>query len=102
MGRPRSKEKIRESLLKKGFREKHAKKGADHVYLHLFAGENPTAIYTKLSHGAKIAEYGDSLLGLMSRQLKLSKPQLLDLIDCPMDREQYLKTLVGTGHIPKL
>jgi predicted RNA binding protein YcfA (HicA-like mRNA interferase family) len=44
-------------------------------------------ISTYLSHGSK--DYGDDLLAKMSKQLYLTKSELLDLIDGKMTRKTY-------------
>lgn len=49
---------------------------------------------TKTSHGST-KDLGDSLLKEMARQLRISKVQFLDLVDCPMNREQYQQLLQG-------
>jgi len=48
-----------------------------------------TAIHTKQSPSAKNDDIGNSLLGLMARQARLSKKDFVDLIDCPMSKEDY-------------
>ena len=42
-----------------------------------------------------------SLLGKMAGQLKLSGSQLLDLIDCPMDHEDYIRILLEDGKLSR-
>ncbi|MEZ5339344.1 MAG: hypothetical protein R3F46_13925 [bacterium] len=56
-----------------------------------------TGISTFISHGTK--DYGDSLLASMSRQLHLSKQELLDFIDCRMSGADYLLLLRERGHL---
>jgi hypothetical protein len=40
-------------------------------------------VHTFLSHGVR--EYGDSLLGKMAQQLRLRRPELDALVECPLD-----------------
>ncbi|MCB1218017.1 hypothetical protein KDL44_11530 [bacterium] len=54
-------------------------------------------ISTYISHGHK--DYGDTLLALMSRQLYLSKQELLDFIDCRMGGEDYVALMQVRGHL---
>ncbi len=54
-----------------------------------------TMIYTKISHGEK--EIGDPLLSAMARQLRLTRNQLNDLIDCPLQYGDYVKILTDAG-----
>ena len=56
-------------------------------------------IHTFVSHGTK--EYGEALIGEMKKQLRLTKKEFMDLIDCPMTKEKYLRILISKGHIEK-
>ncbi|WP_424359934.1 hypothetical protein [Methanocella sp. MCL-LM] len=86
--------KIITSLEKKGF----VASESDHVMLFLYVDNKKTNIHTKISHGSR--EYGDSLLNMVKKELKLeSRNQLDDLINCPMSSEEYLGILVKNKHI---
>ncbi|WP_342508893.1 hypothetical protein [Sporosarcina sp. FSL K6-2383] len=78
---------IRSSLEKKGF----SLKETHHFMYTLYVDGKKTSIRTRLSHGLK--EYDDHLLGQMSKQLAVTKEELLDLIDCPMSYESYVELL---------
>ena len=52
-----------------------------------------TGIRTRLSHG--VAEYGSRLLNEMAHQMMLSRKELDQFVQCPMDYHQYLQ-LIGT------
>ncbi|MCB1218019.1 hypothetical protein KDL44_11540 [bacterium] len=84
---------IKRALLKNGFRLRHS----HHMEFQLFVDNKPGKIHTFLSHG--LQEYGDPLLAAMSRQLHLSKQELLDFIDCSMSGTDYLLLLRERGHI---
>ena len=91
---------IASSLKRKGF-VLDTKKGRDHDY-YIF--EHPgltTQVYTKLSRGSGYKTYQSKLLGDVSTQLKLTNPQLLQLIDCPMSAEDYVNVLKDKGVIDK-
>jgi predicted RNA binding protein YcfA (HicA-like mRNA interferase family) len=75
---PRPAREVMASLEKKGF----TKKENDHTFFHLWVDGKKTTVYTKVSHGEK--EIHDNLLGAMARQLRLSKKQFLELVDCPL------------------
>ena len=78
------------ALLRKGF---HQKSSSHHKYYWLYDGKIQTAVKTRISHGKR--EYGDNLLGQMSKQLGLdTKMQLVDLVNCPLSKEDYLDLLV--------
>ncbi|HRF13587.1 MAG: type II toxin-antitoxin system HicA family toxin [Candidatus Accumulibacter phosphatis] len=83
---------VERSLEKKGFQRKEG----DHHYFNYYtkAGKK-TQVFTKTSHGVK--ELDDSLLGMMSRQCKLSRQDFDRLIDCPLDRDSYERKLIEVG-----
>lgn len=76
---------IHSALARKGFQ----KKMGDHNFFiyHRLSDNKKTSVFTKTSHGS--SEIGDSLLGKMATQCRLSKADFLDLIDCPLEREPY-------------
>jgi hypothetical protein len=79
--------RIHKSLSTKGFNTSNN----DHIWYILYVDGKKTSIRTKISHGKK--EYDDSLLGKMAGQLRLSKNDLLELIDCPLSYEKYCDIL---------
>lgn len=83
---------VEKSLEKKGFQRKEG----DHHYFNYYtkAGKK-TKVFTKTSHGVK--ELDDSLLGMMSRQCKLTRQDFDRLIDCPLDRDSYERKLIEVG-----
>lgn len=87
----RSTREIERALLRKGFafRDNH------HRFLHFLHHGEPTGLRTHLSHG--VDEYGASLLAKVSKQLYLSKAELLRLIDCEMSGEEYAALLAERG-----
>lgn len=89
---PRKRNEVEKSLVTKGF----VSAGGDHNYFHYYskAGKK-TRVFTKTSHGAR--EIDDSLLGCMARQLKLTRRDFDNLIDCPLDRDTYEKKLTEQG-----
>ena len=84
---------MQQALERKGFRSR----SGDHRYYHFYYEGKKTSVWTKFSHGSH--EYGDPLLGAVKRQLKLTKPQMDDLFDCPLDEEGYAQLLIGQGVI---
>jgi hypothetical protein len=54
-----------------------------------------TPIYTKISHGER--EIRDKLLGVMARQLRLTRLQFLELIDCKLTEPEYVQLLRGAS-----
>ena len=90
---PRDAKDIGAGLEKKGF----IRRSNDHIFYHLIVNGKKTVINTKISHGEK--EIGDRLLGMMARQLHLNRRDFLDLVDCPLTQDDYLKMLRQAGHI---
>jgi hypothetical protein len=84
---------IAAGLLKKGF----VARESDHTFYQLSVDGRKTVINTKISHGEK--EIGDPLLGIMARQLRLSKRSFLELVDCPLSLLEYIRLLRENGHI---
>jgi hypothetical protein len=42
-----------------------------------------------LSHNSSGADIGDSLVGMMARQLGLSKRQFTEFVECSLSREDF-------------
>lgn len=84
---------IESSLSKKGFQlqSSHHK-----LYIYHVNGKK-TGIRTFISHGKK--EYGDVLLSKMKNQLKLSKEQFEDLIECPLSKEELYEIYSENGDL---
>lgn len=88
----RSGDRIERALLAKGFRREMT----HHRYRVLHVAGKPTSVRTFVSHGRK--EYGDDLLGRVRQQLGLERKQdLLRLLDCPMEYEEYVEGLRERG-----
>ena len=84
---PRKTKEIESALLAKGFR----KANRDHSYFFLHVDGKKTSVWTKISHGMR--EYSGGLLRTVVRQLRLSKSQFNDLVDCPMSGDEYVDLL---------
>ena len=77
------------NLKSKGFIDA-PNKSDDHKYLEFYY-EDRLVLYTKISHGEK--DLGDFLIKQMSHQCKLSKSEFMDLANCPLSEDEYLKIL---------
>jgi predicted RNA binding protein YcfA (HicA-like mRNA interferase family) len=73
---PKAAKEIATGLQQKGFRLRDN----DHSFFHLYVNGKKTSVYTKISHGEK--EIHDGLLGTMARQVRLSRKQFNELIEC--------------------
>jgi predicted RNA binding protein YcfA (HicA-like mRNA interferase family) len=87
--------KVREvvdGLKRKGF----SLSESDHKHLVFHVNGKKTSIFTFVSHGSN--EIDDYLINRMSIQVKLEKNQFIDLINCPLTSEDYLKELKSRGY----
>ncbi len=84
---PRKVRQVLASLKAKGFfedREGH------HIFLIYETKDGyRTDVRTRVSHQSSGGDISDGLLGAMARQVKLSRRDLEQLIDCPLSREGY-------------
>lgn len=91
----RDRETIKDSLERKGF---NLKSGGDHFRFNYISKSGfKTPVNTKLSHGTKYKTIYDNILGLMAKQCRLSKSDFLNLIDCPLSRDEYEEKLKKQG-----
>lgn len=87
--------KTHKNLLKKGFKDAD-NKSSDHKWLELFHNEK-LVLHTKISHGE--TDLGNSLIKKMSYQCNLSKDEFMDLVNCPMSKQQYFDILQRKGFL---
>lgn len=87
---PRDKSRVESSLREKGFLQDDSH---HHYYVYHTKEGKKTRAKTKTSHTKKPKDISDYLLNQMARQCFLSNTEFLELVDCPMDRDRYEKTL---------
>jgi len=85
---------VRAALCGKGFQEHNDR---DHRYFFFCHEGKRSHIYTKISHNE--SEINDYLCSAMSRQIKLTRAQFRDLIECPLTARGYSKLLIGANHL---
>lgn len=86
--------RIESALEAKGFERSEG----DHSYFVYRSVEGKkTTARTKTSRTPKMKSIGDELLGQMAKQCYLTKPQFIELVDCPLDRQVYEKLLAERG-----
>ena len=87
---------IEDNLQRKGF----VKDNSKHRYFyHEYDGKR-TGAYAYVSHGSKYKVYGDTLIKLLKRELKLNtNKQTIDLLKCPMSEGKYVEILKTNGII---
>jgi hypothetical protein len=61
----------------------------DHIFFY-FKIEGKQYRATKLSHSAR-GQVDESLLSLISKQLRLKREELQDLVACPLSEEEYFR-----------
>ena len=93
---PRQKRDIEAALTAKGF---SPGSGDHHFYVYFTLDGRKTRARTKTSHTAKMKDVPDNLLSEMAKQCKLTKPQFLDLVDCPLTRQAYETALAARGEL---
>lgn len=92
MTRPRK--TIEAALVKKGFE----KEDGDHHFFCLVDSEGKrTSVFTKTSHSPKHKDIGDPLLGQMAVQVRLSKKEFLQLVDCSLSEAKYREKVRAQG-----
>jgi len=87
---------VEAALLRKGFRQVE---GDHHRFIYWSTDEKKTPVKTKTSHGGGYKTLQDGLLGDMARQCCLTKKDFLNLIDCPLTRDEYEARLIEHGKI---
>ena len=91
MGNVRSGRDIDAALRRKGFTRDS---DGDHLrYYFTMPGKGKMRIMTLISHGAFGETIGAPLISQIARQLRLTKKQFLELIDCTMDEDGYREIL---------
>jgi hypothetical protein len=93
---PKDKRKVEEALLKKGFEDKE---GDHHFFIYHTLQGKKSSIRTKTSHMPKMKEISDGILAQMAKQCRLNKQDFMNLIDCPLSREQYEARLIEKEEI---
>ena len=88
---PRKKTDVERGLVNKGFVQSE---GDHHFFVYYTIDGRKSEAHTKTSHTQKMKEIPDNLLGAMARQCCLKRSQFLDLVDCPLSREEF-EVLLG-------
>ncbi len=84
---------VRTALLAKGFFSHHT----DHEWFVLKVAGKTAPIRTKLSHGERTVD--DWLIQRMAKQLRLTKREFLDLIQCKLSGSAYVDMLKDRGQL---
>lgn len=82
----RQRRDIDAALQRKGFRYDD---GDHHYYIYHNLAGLKTMKKTKMSKGTSHKTIGDPLLGHMARQIGITKPSFLELVDCTLDQPGY-------------
>jgi predicted RNA binding protein YcfA (HicA-like mRNA interferase family) len=83
-------DKVCKNLKKKGFVECNT-----HHKYYEFVHEGKVILHTKVSHNGQ--DINDYLISQMKSQCMLSKQEFLDLVNCPLSLEEYVKILKNKG-----
>ena len=90
------KRKVENAICSKGFQIDN---DHHHFFIYYTIDGRRTSVRTHTSHTPK-GGINDFLIGKMSKQCRLRKPQFLDLVNCPLAREAYEKILRVQNYIP--
>ena len=93
---PRPRKSVESTLRAKGF---EMAGGDHHYFVYVTKGGRKTRARTKTSRSPKFRDIADNVLGQMARQCLLTKPEFLQLVDCPMQRDDYERRLADQGEI---
>jgi hypothetical protein len=92
----RKREEIQNALQRKGFQLS----SNDHnKFIYFTFSGNKTSVWTKTSFGTSHKDIGDDNIGKMARQCRLNKRDFIDLVDCPLSRQEYENKLKTEGQI---
>ena len=84
---PLSRKKVEKALKTKGFVVDESK---DHRFYYFTSKKT---IFTKISTGTKYKTLGDDLIGKIHRQIRLSKNEFLEYVNCSMSLNAYCEKL---------
>lgn len=85
---------IERALPTKGFEREQG----SHIRFTFRFGGKDCGISTYISHGEQ--EIGDSLIGRMAKQVRLSKADFAQLVACPMGHDDFVAELKRQGFLP--
>ena len=95
MANVRSGREVDAALRKKGFLRET---DGDHVHYCLLSSDGrKSTVKTQISHGMSGSAISAGLISKMARQLRLTKSQFLDLIDCSLSGDDYRIILRNKG-----
>ncbi|MGL5094560.1 MAG: hypothetical protein ACRDD1_03175 [Planctomycetia bacterium] len=94
MKMPKERRDVEPSLAKKGFR---LREGDHHRFIYFTKTGLKSPVMTMTSHSHR--DVSDKLLGKMARDLKLSRAEFDDFVDCALSRDAYESLLVQKGEV---
>lgn len=92
--------RVEQGLRKKGFKSDDTLHNRDHnVFRYVTSDGLVTDIWTKTSRGRSGSkkDISGDLLDWMADQCGLKRREFVDLVNCPMTRDEYEKTLAERG-----
>ena len=95
---PRERKAVEAALEAKGFQRRE---GNHHYFTYVAKDGRTSRARTKTSHSPKARTLSDGLLGQMANQCRLTKPDFLKLVDCPLTRDEYERRLSEQGHLTR-
>ncbi|MBI4330751.1 MAG: hypothetical protein HY673_05690 [Chloroflexi bacterium] len=86
-------QELNKALVSKG--QANEDRTGDHVFFFITV-EGKSYRATKLSHSGK-GQISSSLLGEISKQMRLTTPELRRFVDCTIEREQWFQLWLQRG-----
>ena len=84
---------IEKSLSQKGFQLEER----DHRFYFLYVDGQKTGIYTYVSTAPKYKTLQSPLISQMAKELRITRSEFTDLVQCPMDGPTYVAKLRQLG-----
>lgn len=90
------------ALLKKGFVKdpnagRSGRKRRPHVFYYFYYNGKQTSVKTHVSYSEK--EYCDGVIKNFRHDMRISKKQLMDFVNCSLGEEEYAKILISNKDI---
>lgn len=86
--------KAHQSLLKKGFQDE---RNRDHIFYYFYYNGKKSHLFTKMSHNP--GDLDDYLLSRMAEQLKISKTEFIEFINCNLREEGLISIYLRDGEL---
>jgi hypothetical protein len=91
---PIERNEVIRALTAKGF---ELEEGTRHTKLRLSVDGKRTSVGTLLSRGTQSRDLGEPMVAAIAREVRLSKAELVRLVECSLSGAAYVELLRGRG-----